>query len=227
MEHLLHLFHQTVSVSTPRAAPTYCRDVSCFLEWLNQNGIRAEAATATELRRYLAALTEQYQPSTAARKFSAIRRFYTVLKEQGQLPANPAAMVPVSLAAHRPRSRLRPSLQSLEAVPTTSMHGVRDLAILRLAIFGLSPAQIVALNVSDVEVTAQAVRLQGRSGRRIIQPLDPDTFAALRRWVALRQMLNPSDSAVFLSLHWTAGRTTPHQRLSRRGLFEVIRRNRQ
>ncbi|MCC7362021.1 MAG: site-specific integrase [Anaerolineales bacterium] len=224
MDRLFNLFVQAIRKSAPVAAPGYAREVSLFLDWLRECGLRVESANASDLSRYLVALTQRFQPSTAARKFSAIRRFYAVLAEQGQLPANPAALVPVSLAAYRSRPRLRPTLESIKPIPTTSMQGVRDLAILRLVVFGLSPAQLVALDVADFDVAAQAVRLNGRSGRRRIQPLDPDTFAALRRWMALRQMLNPADSAVFLSLHWTAGRTSPHQRLSRRGLFDVVRR---
>lgn len=225
MDPLLSLFVQVIYKAAPVAAPSYAREVSLFMVWLRERGLQVESVNARDLNRYLAVLAEQFQPSTAARKFSAIRRFYAVLKEQGHVTVNAAAMVPVSLADYRPRSRSRPNLEALKAIPTTSMQGVRDVAILRLAIFGLSPAQIVALNVSDVDVMAQAIRLRRRSGRHKIQPLDADTFAALRRWMALRQMLNPADSAVFLSLHWTTGRAAPHQRLSHRGLFEVVRRH--
>jgi site-specific recombinase XerC len=226
MDQLFTLFLQQVNPKTPSASAAYLREASAFVTWLAERGLTLEAARPNDLQRYLATLTAQFQPSTAARKFSVVRRFCAVLKEQGKLKANPAALVAVSLAGYRPRSRGKPSLEKLWTIPTTTMQGVRDGAILRLAAFGLSQAQIAGLNVADVDATAQAIRLRRRTTRRMIQPLDPDTFAALRRWLALRQMLNPADPAVFVSLHWTSGRTTPHQRISQRGLFDVLRRHR-
>src|SRR5262245_2481843 len=130
MDHLFILFVHAIRDSAPVAAQSYAREVSLFLAWLRERGLRVESANAGQLSEYLAVLTVQFQPSTAARKFSAIRRFYAVLKEQGHLPSNPASRVPVSLAEYRPRSRPRPSLESLKSIPTTTMQGVRDLAIL-------------------------------------------------------------------------------------------------
>lgn len=224
VDQLCALFRASLSTATSAAAEAYCHEASCFLEWLRQRGLQVDTASDCDLKAYLTTLTERYQPSTAARKFSAIRRFYIVLNELGHLNTNPTISVPVSLGSYRSRTRAKPSTGLLEVVPHTTILGIRDRAIIGLLVFGLAPAQVVGLNTADVNIDAQSILLFERARQREIQPLDPDTFALIRRWIAVRQMLNPTDVALFISLHWTAGRSKPHQRISCRGLHDVLRR---
>jgi site-specific recombinase XerD len=224
MDRLLDLFRQSISSILPATASSYCREVACYLHWLAGRGLAASDATADDIHAYLNELKDRYRLSTVARKFSPIRQFYRMMVELGHMKTDPTSAIRLPLGAYEPRQRTCPAITLAERIPATTMQGVRDLAILKMMLLGCRPSQLVKLNVDDVDVDAQAVRLRERTGDRRIQPLDSATFAALRRWMALRQMLNPADNAVFISLHWTAGRSQPHQRISLRGLHQAIRR---
>jgi len=134
-----------------------------------------DAAQPYHLQQYCAELTAQFRPMTARRKLSAIRRFCATLNELGHMTTNPAAKVRITLKGYQPRAHYLPSLDVLAEIPSTTILGARDSAILMLRSVGMLPPQIAALDMPDIDSAIQAVWLRGRTGKRHIQLLDQET----------------------------------------------------
>jgi site-specific recombinase XerC len=94
----------------------------------------------------------------------------------------------------------------------------------RLRSIGLSTGQLVALDISDVNREAQSVRVQHRNHRDENVFLDDLAWKDISRWLAVREMVKPVTLAVFVSLHWTGGRSAPGQRVSTRAIALIMRR---
>lgn len=115
-------------------------------------------------------------------------------------------------------------VKKLLNLPSTSNHnGIRDRAILSLIVDGcLQLWQVVEVNVEDVDFLAECVYVPSRSEKKSIIYLSSQTVIALRRWVNVRSMFAVDTDALFVAMHWTAGRKPPGGRLSTRGVRNVV-----
>jgi len=205
----------------------YIKDVRPAFRYLAAHGISAALARPADLQQYLDSLAGRYRPTTICRKSVSLRAVYLALAETGAIPANPT----VDLAApkRRPASRKpplpTPTAKLLLAAPQpSSVKGVRDCAILTgLLCHGLAVSELCALDVADLDLAARTLRVTGRRGRVRTVALTAPTAAVFRRWSAARALLKPDTNALFTSLHWTAGRAAPGQRISVRGARQMVR----
>ena len=110
------------------------------------------------------------------------------------------------------------------AAPQNSVKGIRDRAMLAgMLMHGLSVAAICALNIADIDQQANTLRVTGRRRQVRTVELTAQTAGVFRRWLAARALLKLDTTAAFISLHWTAGRATPGQRISVRGVRQMAR----
>lgn len=221
-------------------AKYYLADIRQHLVWLIREGLEVELVICADLERYVIALgakaiasdtnSAPYASSTIARKVSALRNFYTVLHVQGQIASNPASQLRRPPAKPK-RAALQQSAEAmlplLPATEVPSVRHIRDLAILSLSAHEqLRIGEIARLNVSDVDLKAGMVRVARRPTRKAMLFLSQTTSQLLSRWVAARRLVaSGRDEAVFISLHWTSGRSTPGKRISTRGLSQILRAN--
>jgi len=205
----------------------YIKDVRPVFRYLAAHGISAALARPADLQQYLDSLAGRYRSTTIRRKSVSLRAVYLALAETGAIPANPT----VDLAApkRRPASRKPPLPAStakrlLAAPQPSSAKGVRDRAILTgLLCHGLSVSELCALDVADLDLAARTLRVTGRRGRVRTVALTAQTAAVFRRWSAARALLKPATAALFVSLHWTTVRAAPGQRISVRGIRQMVR----
>jgi site-specific recombinase XerD len=205
----------------------YIKDVRSAFRYLAAHGISAALAWPANLQQYLDSLSGRYRPTTIRRQSVSLRAVYRALAETGAIAANPA----VDLAApkRRPASRKPPlptqTAKLLLAAPQpSSVKGVRDRAILTgLLCHGLAVSEVCALNIGDLDLAARTLRVTGRRGRVRTVELTTQTSAVLRRWLAARALLQPDTTALLVSLHWTSGRAAPGQRISVRGVRQMVR----
>jgi site-specific recombinase XerC len=92
-----------------------------------------------------------------------------------------------------------------------------------MAILGLTVGESCRLDVADVDLQAATLRVIGKGARPRTIELTPQTAGELRRWLAARALLKPDTPALFTSLHWTSGRAAPGQRISLRGVRQMVR----
>jgi integrase/recombinase XerC len=153
----------------------YRADLVSLAVFLARGGCTLREATHPLLRRWLAHLgTRGYARSSLARKAAAARTFYAWALRRGLVSRDPAA----SLARPKPASRLPtvlrvPEADMLAAAPhLTDPVGLRDRAALELLYgSGLRVAELCALDIGDVDVEAQRVRVMGKGSKERVVPV--------------------------------------------------------
>jgi integrase/recombinase XerD len=95
---------------------------------------------------------------------------------------------------------LREEVQALlDAPDPTSRDGIRDRAMLHLAICaGLRVSELIGLRLNDVSLPSMSIRVYGKGRRERALPLWKSTVTALRAWLAVRGTLAASE--VFVNL---------------------------
>jgi integrase/recombinase XerD len=173
------------SAATLRA---YAADLRQLDRWLAAAGIAPQDADTRTLRRYAAHLgTLRYAPATAARKLSAVRGLYAWMHDRGAIDRSPATLVPGPK-----RTRTLPATLSaaeverlLDAPAGTAPRDLRDRALLELLYgCGLRAAEACELDVGDVRLDAEHVRVTGKARKQRVVPLGGAATAALQRYLA-------------------------------------------
>ena len=204
----------------------YVKDARVAFCWLASHSISAALARPADLQQYLDSLAGRYRPTTIRRKSVSLRSVYLALADAGAIPHNPAAdlVAPKRRLASRKPPLPTPTAKRLLAAPKNSVQGVRDRAILTgLLCHGLAVSELCALNVADLDLATHTLRVTGRRGRVRTVELTAQTAAVFRRWLAARALLKPDTAALLVSLHWTSGRAAPGQRISVRGVRQMVR----
>jgi site-specific recombinase XerC len=125
---------------------------------------------------------------------------------------------------NRPITKLsfRQLASLLNAPLESSAAGVRDRAILQLLSEGICLYQLHNLDLKHIDPTAHSLILPTRSKAQELILLPEAAWARLQRWLIIRKLFAVNTEAVFLSLHWTAGRSRPGTRLSERSMRTII-----
>jgi integrase/recombinase XerC len=171
---------------------SYREDLTQALEFFkNRLGRDARPADLTPrlLRAFLAWLAEQgYERTTIARRLAALRSWCKFLCRQGTLQTNPA----VGLRGPRRDKKLPHFLQRDEvlrlliAPPEDDPLGLRDRAILEtLYSAGLRVAELVGLNVEDLDLGEGLATVRGKGRKERLALLGPPCVEALRLWLAM------------------------------------------
>ena len=168
-----------VSVHTLRA---YRRDLGRYAEYLTARGVSDPAAVAErDISDFLAALREgdaDHPPlaaSSAARTLVAVRGFHKFLALEGDTQQNVAAAV----QPPRPPARLPKaiSIDEVERLLSAASTGdtpaaLRDRALLELLYgVGARVSEATGLDVDDVDLEQDLVRVFGKGGKERLIPL--------------------------------------------------------
>lgn len=189
---------------SPRTVAAYEADLRAFIEFCSERGI-ADAATVRvdQLRAFVAARHQRGgNPRSLQRKLSAIRSFYRFLGRERGADHNPALAVRAPRSARRLPTNLDAERLSwlLDQRPNDAL-AVRDRAVLELFYSsGLRLAELVGLDVLDLDLQDGTVRVTGKGNKTRVVPVGGSASAALQEWLELRQEWpgNPG-TALFLS----------------------------
>jgi len=127
----------------------YGRDLNDFLRHMQVQGIAALAVTADHVKLYKRALLEAgMTPATVARRLSVLRGAYQQLAAKGLVSwetAQDIAAVRISGVQKNstPSLTQRQAIALLEAIPTDSLQGKRDLAL--MSVFFLTGCRVSAV----------------------------------------------------------------------------------
>ena len=189
-----------------RTRRAYGVDVGQLAEWASKSELEPEQIDYRTLRRFAGVLSERgASKSTVARKLAAIRAFYRVMVQRGSLESSPADLV----ASPKTDSYLPTVLKTGEAadllgrMPASSPLETRDRAIFELAYSaGLRAEELVNVDVEDLDVDAEELRVHGKGGRTRVVPAGEHAWKALEAYTdrARPALTGPrSEPALFLS----------------------------
>jgi integrase/recombinase XerC len=199
-------YERNVSANTVTA---YRDDLESFLGFLC-NDYFTLARDQLELRRvdhlavraYLAHLARRkLSRSSIARHLSSMRSFFKYLMREAVVDANPARAVATPKREKHLPSVMQPSDVALliEQPDTSTPLGLRDRAFLELLYgSGLRIAELVGIDIDDVELRARLVKVRGKGAKERIVPFGSKAEEALRAWLAAREAA-PEETAMFVN----------------------------
>lgn len=215
-----YLIHQkSVSENT---LESYCRDVSKFLNYLNQTGFEKPALVSVDLvETYIAMLKESNKSgSTIIRNLASIRCFYQYLVYIGETESNPAK----SIKMEKLEKKLPAILSGREVGLLLSQpniretKGCRDKAMLELLYAtGIRVSELVELNVADINLHSSILYCNSPKAQRVI-PVYHTAISAVSDYimrVRSKVISVEGGQALFVNLN---GR-----RLTRQGFWKIVK----
>jgi site-specific recombinase XerC len=189
---------------SPRTVEAYGRDVTGFLNTAVAFGVLEAPPDRSQwsrldghrgiIRGHLAVLRRQDRRlTTLDRHLAGIRSFYRYLETTGQV-----ASVPANLTAGRggrekrlPRDlNLEMAARLMELPDESGERGRRDRALLEMVYgLGLRLAEVVGLNLGDLDFDSGRVKVLGKGNRERMMPLAGCAEQTLRNY--LEQRLEP------------------------------------
>jgi integrase/recombinase XerD len=175
---------------SPHTCAAYRTDLVDFARFVRARGVTdLRTVSRAEVTLYLFSLRHRrMSPATVARRLSALRALYRFLVQEGEAGADPTEDV------RGPRRRRPlPKVLSREEVarllsqpPAQTPEGLRDRAILELLYAsGLRVAELVGLEVGDVDLEAEVVRVMGKGRRPRVVPMGTYAVRALEAYLNL------------------------------------------
>lgn len=177
--------------------------------------------TFADTARIRAELASQYAPATANKMLSALRG---VLKNAWRLGLMEAEQYQRAIDLKPVTGQSLPAGRAIEFAEIEALvkacgqlRGARNAAIIGMMYSGLRRAEVVALNVSDLDLSENRVTVIGKRRKKRLVPLMPGVDAALKRWLALR-----GDWAGALFVRILRGERLQKQRLTTRAINYIL-----
>ena len=165
---------------------------------------------------------------TIARKLSAVRTFFRFLHLEERLDANPTRAVraprkETRLPGHLSRRDVQAVFDGAEArAAENDFTGTRDLAILELLYgSGLRLSELHGLDLPDLDLVADQVKVRGKGRKERIVPLTAASVRAVRRWEPRRSEAIARDTPAGDRRALLLNRSG--RRLSRRSIQKIVR----
>lgn len=173
---------------------SYTDDLTHLCEFFQeQHGIvpRPADVDVGQLRTYVAYLHEcGYARSTVARRLACLRSFWRYCNREGICETNPAKPLRTPRAGRKlPHFLTTEEVGRLLLTPPANQNdGLRDRAILEtMYSAGLRVAEVVALDVSDLDRSSGILRVLGKGRKERIAPVGSYAMKALNRWLEVRR----------------------------------------
>ena len=201
---------------------SYLRDVRQFLAYLQSVGTRSVLqAAASDIEEYMRWMTGRGKSAAAVtRSVASLKSYYHYLVLEGRLKKNPVQDVtPLKVKRHLPQILTGKEVELfLEQPQCVDTKGYRDHAMLELLYAtGIRVSELIALDVSDLNLSAGIIHCAGKSKERVI-PLYPAPIKALRDYVEeIRPSMiaAPDETALFVNMNG--------ERMSRQGFWKIIK----
>lgn len=221
---------------SPHTRRAYLGDVAQLAASLETEASPAEV-TPAQVRIFLASLHRDRSPATLGRKLAALRAFFRFLVARGARASDPTARLPApktprrlpkplpvdeceTLVEEPPGARARRAGAGAET-PRERFRRLRDRALVELLYgAGLRVGEVVSLDVRDVDLRANEVRVLGKGGKERVVPLPALAREALAAWLDLRRRPGVLGEPLFVSLRRPPGGDP--RRLSDRDVRRVL-----
>jgi integrase/recombinase XerD len=182
----------------PGTIKTYSAGVTAFLRWCESTGTTPEL-TKVNVQAFLADLLDGgAEGATAHVRHKALKRFAVWLTEEGELDTNPLlGSKPPKIDRKVVHALTDDELKRLiKACQGKSLKDRRDEAIVRLmAETGLRAGEVIALTVSDVDLTRGLVTVhRGKGGKGRVVAISAQAAAAIDRYNRIRRAHRLADT---------------------------------
>lgn len=178
----------------------YYVDITQFFRFLEglYPGISSDGASKIKkvdvraVREFLGQMFDKKAPSSIARKVATLRTFFQYCMKKGLVASNPAKEVATPKVPKKlPKFLTVDEVFTLiKATSEDGSAGARDKAIVELLYAsGLRVSELVGLNVDNIDLKENLVRVLGKGRKERIVPFGDKAKKALLRYLSLRQEL--------------------------------------
>ena len=211
------------SDKTVKAYATDLRQFTDFLvEYHSNPGIGVTDIDKTSVRHFLGKLIEEgISRKSAARKLAALKSWFKYLVRTGALKNNPAKNVSFPKVEKKLPSVLSidEAVKLVTAPLSDTFAGARDSALLEMLYSsGARLAEIVALNVQDLNRESGSLKLLGKGSKERIVPMGGPAWKAIDRYLEYRNAKNKDGTEISLFLNRFG------KRLSPRGVQRIVKK---
>lgn len=160
-------------IRNPNTRRAYARAVGRFFGWCDQNGIALDQVQPMFVGAYIEQLGQQLDKPSVKQHLAAIRMLFDFLVLGQVLPMNPSASV--RGPAYSAKKGKTPVLNAdeartlLDSIPTDSLIGLRDRALIGVMLFSFARVgAVVTMNVEDYFQQGKRwwFRLHEKGGKR-------------------------------------------------------------
>jgi len=200
----------------------YEKDIEVFLQFAEDNGI--DSVDSNVVSHYIAFLLRHgLGRTTVARKLSSLKSFFKTLKKLNLIPENPADVIRTPK-----KKRHLPGFLTYEQIEKSlRIADPRDSAIMEvLYSCGLRAAELIGLNVDDVDLRGEEIRVMGKGGKERILPLGRRAQDAVAEYLRVRRPARSEGeekNALFLNYRGRRLTTRSLQRIVRKHLLGIAR----
>jgi integrase/recombinase XerC len=182
----------------------YKRDLNRLIQFLAEQNISDwNEVTVKHIRHWVITLHQHgLAGKSLQRMLSSTRSLYRFLLKEGLVKHNPAIGVQAPKSPRKlPTAPDVDQTQQMLNSPVSDELETRDLAILELTYSsGLRLAELLSLNLSDIDFAENLVRVTGKGNRTRVVPIGSQAVTALQNWLTLRAQIVPEgEMAVFIS----------------------------
>jgi site-specific recombinase XerD len=206
-------------------ALAYQGDISEFVNYITKKEKNKSEITQFEIRGFLISLRQRgLKSSSIARKLEAVKMFFDYLVSIKKVGHNPARLVePIKTEPYRAKYLSEEEARFLIETGWTDdrLIGIRDRAMIEIYYgCGLRLSELVALELDDLALPGNTVKVLGKGRKYRHVPIGDETAQAVNRYLAEREKLilkfkKPEQKAVFLS--------TRGNRLAARSVARIVK----
>ncbi len=173
--------------ASPHTLKGYLSDLGQYAAWLAESGQPLLPGSPATIRAFLARASAGSGATSLARKLSALRSLYRFLVHEGVAEQNPARAVaspkqPKKLPVVLPEEDAAALVEAPAGLETPL--ALRDRAFLELLYgAGLRAAELVGLDLGDVDLGQRLARVLGKRRKERIVPFGHPAAEALAAWL--------------------------------------------
>ena len=171
----------------------YRTDLKNFVTWLAKKQdvdiqdslINADRSVIMQFLKYLE--EQKISSRSRARLLSSLRRFYAYLLREKKIDVDPVALIDApKLGRSLPKTLTEDDVESLLMAPdTTTLLGLRDRVLFEvLYATGLRVSELVALELSQVNLQQEVVRVTGKGNKERLVPLGQEAVSWLAKYLS-------------------------------------------
>jgi integrase/recombinase XerC len=175
---------------SPHTLRNYASDLGQFREHLlaveKREDVPVDEIDRLTIREWMSELHADHKKASVARKLASLRTFFQFLVREGKLENNPAKQVATPKIERKFPNHLsmEDAVRFIETPNVETDLGRRDRAILEfLYATGIRVAELVGINIQDVDFRSKLVRVTGKRKKQRIVPFGEPAAQAVMSYI--------------------------------------------
>jgi site-specific recombinase XerD len=205
VERVIEFF--TAEIRNPNTRRAYGRAAASFFSWMEIQGLALEQIAPVHVATWVEQLQEDYEAASVKQQLAGVRMLFDYLVTGGVLRANPVSSVRgPRLSARRGKTPIldgKEGGQLLSAIPTDTIVGLRDRALIALMTYTFARiGAVLTMKVKDVfrERSRLMVRLREKGGKRHEMPCHHLLEDYLATYIEAAGIAEDRDGPLFRSI---------------------------